>query len=168
MVGSSSEVIILFCTSDFGVLMQDSFPIGKGKLHTHTHTHTHTHSHSGLALMGLKVPHLFFMARPSDAQDEERVPRVKRRPLRDFVGLEEVNEEVKRDLLNFSYYLTVGNMDEAYRAVKTIQSDSIWENMAKMCVKTRRLDVAEVCLGNMQNARGAKVRPPPSVPPLTP
>ena len=25
-----------------------------------------------------------------------------------------------------------------------------------MCVKTRRLDVASVCLGNMGNARGAK------------
>lgn len=28
--------------------------------------------------------------------------------------------------------------------------------MAKMCVKTRRLDVASVCLGNMGHARGAK------------
>ena len=28
--------------------------------------------------------------------------------------------------------------------------------MAKMCVKTRRLDVAAVCLGNMKHARGAK------------
>lgn len=28
--------------------------------------------------------------------------------------------------------------------------------MAKMCVKSRRLDVAKVCLGNMRHARGAK------------
>jgi intraflagellar transport protein 140 len=28
--------------------------------------------------------------------------------------------------------------------------------MAQMCVKTRRLDVAAVCLGNMQHARGAR------------
>ena len=28
--------------------------------------------------------------------------------------------------------------------------------MAKMCVKNRRLDVAAVCLGNMQHARGAR------------
>lgn len=35
-------------------------------------------------------------------------------------------------------------------------SESVWENMAKMCVKTRRLDVATVCLGNMGHARGAK------------
>ena len=36
-------------------------------------------------------------------------------------------------------------------------SESVWENMAKMCVKTRRLDVASVCLGNMGHARGAKM-----------
>ena len=28
--------------------------------------------------------------------------------------------------------------------------------MAKMCVKTKRLDVAEICLGNMGHARGAR------------
>ena len=35
-------------------------------------------------------------------------------------------------------------------------SESVWENMARMCVKTKRLDVATVCLGNMGNARAAK------------
>lgn len=35
-------------------------------------------------------------------------------------------------------------------------SESVWENMAKMCVKSRRLDVASVCMGNMGHARGAK------------
>lgn len=28
--------------------------------------------------------------------------------------------------------------------------------MAKMCVKTKRLDVASLCLGNMGHARGAR------------
>lgn len=32
----------------------------------------------------------------------------------------------------------------------------MWENMAKMCVKTKRLDVAALCLGNMGHARGAR------------
>ena len=35
-------------------------------------------------------------------------------------------------------------------------SEIVWENMGKMCVKTRRLDVAALCLGNMGNARGAR------------
>ena len=28
-------------------------------------------------------------------------------------------------MLNFSYYLTIGNMDEAFKAVRTIKSDSV-------------------------------------------
>ena len=35
-------------------------------------------------------------------------------------------------------------------------SESVWESMARMCVKTQRLDVAAVCLGNMGSARAAK------------
>jgi len=35
------------------------------------------------------------------------------------------------------------------------RSELVWENMAKMCVRTQRLDVAAVCLGNMRNARAA-------------
>uniref|UniRef100_A0A673FYQ4 Intraflagellar transport protein 140 homolog n=1 Tax=Sinocyclocheilus rhinocerous TaxID=307959 RepID=A0A673FYQ4_9TELE len=34
--------------------------------------------------------------------------------------------------------------------------EAVWENMARMCVKSRRLDVARVCLGNMGNARAAR------------
>lgn len=40
--------------------------------------------------------------------------------------------------------------------VAVLCSELVWENMAKMCVKNRRLDVASVCLGNMGHARGAK------------
>lgn len=145
---TEAEVTTLFATSDYGVLMQDSFPIAA----------------VGESIMGIDVPYIFFMSRPVDDDDSDDdgniskgpLPRVKMRTMRDFVGLEKVNDDTKKDLINFSYYLTVGNMDEAYRAVKKISSETIWENMAQMCVKTKRLDVAEVCLGNMNNARGAR------------
>jgi hypothetical protein len=71
------------------------------------------------------------------------------------VSRQNVLAETRRALMDFSYYLTVRNMDEAYRAVKLIKNASVWENMAHMCVKTKRLDVAEICLGNMGHARGA-------------
>ena len=58
--------------------------------------------------------------------------------------------------MNFSHFLTVGNMDEAYNSVRNIHNNTVWQNMAQMCVKTKRLDVAMVCLGNMRFARGAK------------
>lgn len=35
-------------------------------------------------------------------------------------------------------------------------STIVWESLARMCVKTKRLDVAAVCLGHMKHARGAR------------
>ena len=67
--------------------------------------------------------------------------------MRDFVGMDDIDDIKKKALLDFSYNLTLHKLDEAYRAVKTINNVTIWENMAQMCIKTKRLDVAEVCLG---------------------
>ena len=38
-----------------------------------------------------------------------------------------------------------------------VRSQQVWENMARMCVKSKRLDVASVCLGNMGFARGSRM-----------
>ena len=79
-----------------------------------------------------------------------------RKSMKDFVGLETVEEPIRKAIMNFSYYLTVGNMDEAYNSVRNIRNNTVWQNMAQMCVKTKRMDVAMVCLGNMRFARGAR------------
>ena len=120
------------------------------------------------ALMGINVPKLYFVSKPSQAADDAAagagagagagaaVRSLVTRPLRDFVGLDNTDDATRQALLDFSYHLSVGNMDEAYKAVKLIENPSVWENMAHMCVKSKRLDVAEVCLGNMGHARGAR------------
>lgn len=46
---------------------------------------------------------------------------VSRRPLRDFVGLESCEKSTRDAMLNFSFYLTVGNMDDAFRSIKLIK-----------------------------------------------
>jgi intraflagellar transport protein 140 len=132
-----AEVTTLFATQDHGILMQDSFPINK----------------NDDALMSLCVPDVALMHR---THDDSGVPTIIKTTLRDFQGITDLDEKTKQDLLHFSYYLTIGNMDEAHKAVKKIKSKTVWENMAKTCVKNKRLDVAEVCFGNMRNAAGAR------------
>ena len=46
---------------------------------------------------------------------------VARHTMRDFVGLEKSDKVTREAMLNFSYYLTVGNMDEAFKAIKLIK-----------------------------------------------
>eukprot|EP01038_Epipyxis_sp_PR26KG_P011964 gene11964-16014_t len=149
---SDIEIYLFFATSEHGILMQDSFP----------------RKFPCGDMIGLQVPRLYFrnslQLGKNDEENNESVVamnatskqvKIYSKVMRDFVGMDDITEEVKVALLDFSYNLTLGKLDEAYRAVKAIDSPSIWENMAQMCVKTKRLDVAEVCLGNMGHARGA-------------
>ena len=129
-------MLTFFATPERGPLLQDRFaPAG------------------GASLFGLSVPTLFLTAagaaRGGDAVASARV-------MRDFVGMDRISHETRRALLEFSFNLTMGNMDEAFKAVKLIKGANVWDNMAAMCVKTGRLDVAEVCLSNMADAKGAR------------
>ncbi|KAM8960405.1 intraflagellar transport protein 140 homolog [Pelodytes ibericus] len=140
-------VMSFFSTQEHGLLLQDSFP----------------RPASLQSLLGIEVPHYYFTRKPGEDKPVEveggtpKIPQmVSKRPLRDFIGLEECDKNTRSAMLNFSFYLTVGNMDEAFKSIKLIKSETVWENMARMCVKTRRLDVAKVCLGKMGHARGAK------------
>lgn len=50
--------------------------------------------------------------------------------MNDFTGLERADEPTKRAVINFSYHLSCGNLDEAYKSVKAIQNPTVWEKMA--------------------------------------
>lgn len=46
---------------------------------------------------------------------------VSRKVMRDFVGLEKSDKNTRDAMMNFSFYLAVGNMDEAFKAIKLIK-----------------------------------------------
>jgi hypothetical protein len=41
--------------------------------------------------------------------------------MRDFIGMTKADNNTTEALLNFSYYLTIGDMDEAFKAIKLIK-----------------------------------------------
>jgi len=41
--------------------------------------------------------------------------------MRDFIGLEKADAEARKAMMNFSYLSTIGNMDEAFKAIKLIK-----------------------------------------------
>uniref|UniRef100_A0A8C9SZL0 Intraflagellar transport 140 n=1 Tax=Scleropages formosus TaxID=113540 RepID=A0A8C9SZL0_SCLFO len=142
-------VVSFFCTQEHGLLLQDCYPRPAGVE----------------ALLAMDVPFYYFTCKPGEALAEGEQPSaqpnstphmVSRRVLRDFTGLEDCDKPTRDAMLNFSFYLTIGDMDEAFKSIRLIKSKTVWENMARMCVKSRRLDVARVCLGNMGHAQGAR------------
>lgn len=76
--------------------------------------------------------------------------------MRDFHGLATCDGSTRQMVLDFSLHVAQGNMDQAFRCIRSIQSDGVWQNLAKMCVHTGRLDVARVCLGHMKKARSVR------------
>uniref|UniRef100_A0A8C5KRC3 Intraflagellar transport 140 n=1 Tax=Jaculus jaculus TaxID=51337 RepID=A0A8C5KRC3_JACJA len=146
----TEDILILsfFASEEHGFLLYDCFP----------------RPPACQTLLGMEVPHYYFTKKPGETNKEDRgdsghqhIPQmVAKKPLRDFVGLEDCDKPTRDAMLDFSYFVTAGDMDEAFKSIKLIKSKTVWENMARMCVKTQRLDVAKVCLGNMGHARGAR------------
>ena len=46
---------------------------------------------------------------------------VQRKVMRDFVGLENADKNARAAMMDFSFHLTIGNMDEAFKAIKVIK-----------------------------------------------
>lgn len=143
--GNSSEIFVFFVTSEHGILLQDTF----------------SKAPSQGPLIGISVPQICFKASRVDVGDSNSEKSVKSKyelqtvVMRDFVNMGHVDSHSRLAILDFSLNIILGKLDEAYRAVKTISNATLWENMARMCIKTKRLDVAEICLSQMGHARGA-------------
>lgn len=76
--------------------------------------------------------------------------------MRDFVGLENCDAATRKMVLDFSLNVAIGNMDVAFQCIRSLESEAVWNNLAKKCVQTRRLDVAKVCLGHLKKARSVR------------
>uniref|UniRef100_A0A1I7TP46 ANAPC4_WD40 domain-containing protein n=1 Tax=Caenorhabditis tropicalis TaxID=1561998 RepID=A0A1I7TP46_9PELO len=112
-------------------------------------------------LVSVSVPNFYFVRKPGwdddDNRDEKTIGKtLVAKCLREFLGNENCDEGTRKAMMDFSFYLTIGSMDAAFKAIQFIKSDSVWDHMASMSIKTRRLDVAMVCLGHMKNVRGAR------------
>ncbi|XP_053814088.1 intraflagellar transport protein 140 homolog isoform X4 [Vidua chalybeata] len=106
-------IISFFSTEEHGLLLQDSFPLPS----------------SYQVLLGIEVPHYYFAKKLGEAEkgaSESGSGTVSqmaaRRPMKDFIGLGDCDKTTQDAMLNFSYYLTAGDMDEAFKSIKLIKS----------------------------------------------
>jgi intraflagellar transport protein 140 len=95
---------------------------------------------------GIEIPNIYFVSSSIDAYTNSSIQENK---FQFFQGLERIDDVIKSSLVEFTILMSCGKLDEAYKIVKNIKSENIWENMAHICIKTKRLDVLEVCLSNM-------------------
>ncbi|KAF8565431.1 hypothetical protein P879_11198 [Paragonimus westermani] len=63
----------------------------------------------------------------SSSSSNAKIHYINRRVLRDFIDLERADGNTREAMLSFSYYLTMGEMDAAFKAMKFIKSPAVWQ-----------------------------------------
>ncbi|KRZ69257.1 Intraflagellar transport protein -like protein [Trichinella papuae] len=116
-------------------------------------------------LIASRMPYYFFVTKECNALDDDnsalcvdddakKVDELLiRLTQREFIGLENCDSESKAAILDFSMHLAAENTEEALKAIRSIKTITVWKNVAKMCIRCRRLDVAMFCLRKIGNAR---------------
>ena len=152
---SVDDVIICYWVTENGLLEQEEIQFPS----------------EARSFLSLRAPFFIFSTNDSSMTHH----KIKKVPLRDFVGLESCDDSTRSALLDFSRQVShfrlyessvmthlmshnqmaIGDLDAAFNSIKLIKNERVWLNLAKRCVYTKRLDVARVCLANMGNARAA-------------
>ena len=63
---------------------------------------------------------------------------VTKHTMRDFIGLEKADTEARKAMMNFSYLSAIGNMDEAFKAIKLIKRFGIMLQITRYAKELRR------------------------------
>lgn len=137
-VAKSTVVLVsMFATSDHGIVVQDIKPV----------------KDENCRILGVHSPYIIIL---NSEKSIERISKVTKLLMRDFEELGTCDSVTKKAVLDFSFHISVANMEEAFKSIKSITNEGIWKSLARMCVKTKQLNMALLCLGHMKQARAAR------------
>jgi len=130
-------LVSLFATSDHGIVVQDVKPIAD----------------ENCRLLGVHSPYIIIL---NSEKSLDRSSKIMQLLMRDFEELGECDSITRKAVMDFSFHISVANMEEAFKAIKSIKNEAVWKSLAKMCVKTKQLNMALLCLGHMKQANAAR------------
>ncbi|KAL0114439.1 hypothetical protein PUN28_011594 [Cardiocondyla obscurior] len=137
-IAQASVVLVsLFVTSDHGIVIQDVKPIAD----------------ENCRLLGVHSPHIVILNSEKSVDKSSKIVQLL---MRDFEELGECDSVTRKAVMDFSFHISVANMEEAFKAIKSIKNEAVWKSLAKMCVKTKQLNMALLCLGHMKQANAAR------------
>jgi len=136
-IQTSVMLVSLFTTTDHGIVVQDVKPIAD----------------ENCRLLGVQSPHIIILNSEKSLDKNSKIMWLL---MRDFEELGDCDSITKKAVMDFSYHISMANMDEAFKAIKSIKNETVWKSLAKMCVKTKQLNMALLCLGHMKQASAAR------------
>ncbi|OHS98715.1 hypothetical protein TRFO_08700 [Tritrichomonas foetus] len=72
-----------------------------------------------------------------------------------FEGLDNADEASKKALMELNFHLATGDIDSAFNAIRGIDNKATWRSLAQTCAQMRRIDLADLCFGKMEDGGSA-------------
>ncbi|KAJ3023410.1 hypothetical protein HKX48_003327 [Thoreauomyces humboldtii] len=129
----SSQVLSFFVTSAQGITVYSSHDPPPGTE----------------MLIGAYMPFQYYVKRAVPDEPQDLLVSI---PAKDLEGLEDTDTSTLKSMLDFSFHLATGNINASLKSLKHVKNPSTWTTLARLCIKTRRPDIAALCFANMGNA----------------
>lgn len=78
----------------------------------------------------------------------------------EYIGLENESESIIVAISDFCFNMATGKLVDAMAGMNMIKNESVWEIMAKLCVKLRNIKMARICLARLKNAKALRTSAP--------
>lgn len=72
-----------------------------------------------------------------------------------FEGLDSADEASKKSLMELNFHLATGDIDAAFNSIRGIDNKGTWRSLAQTCAQMRRIDLADLCFGRMEDGGSA-------------
>ena len=72
-----------------------------------------------------------------------------------FEGLDSADEDSKKALMELNFHLATGDIDSAFNSIRGINNKGTWRSLAQTCAQMRRIDLADLCFGRMEDGASA-------------
>jgi intraflagellar transport protein 140 len=137
-VSAECLIVSVFFNNDSGLLVYDSY--ARGEIYSKlisvripyhffvTKGRMVESNDKSLEYIGYQVPRSEMEMNPEDLENIAMAQEflfysefLAAKIMRDFIGMTKADNKTTEAILNFSYYLTIGDMDEAFKAIKLIK-----------------------------------------------
>jgi len=138
------ELITFFVTSDSGI-------------REHTRIECKTHQS---ALLGISIPFYYIIDynTNSNTNDSQIIVSIKEKCFAEYEDIkEDLDEELKSAISNFTASLANNDIDKAYTSIRRMNNPQLWKQLGNFCIRNKRPELAEVCLTNLNNPIGTNI-----------
>ena len=97
-------------------------------------------------IWNVELPRIFH-SKPTEEPKSSILPQ--------FEGLDNADDSSKKSLMELNFHLATGDIDSAFNSIRGIDNKGTWRSLAQTCAQMRRIDLADLCFGKMEDGGSA-------------